>query len=80
MKSAENTGFDIEIDELTNSIRNVVTGDSFSNSILPGIAGLVDSDTSRANRERLSSLGFLDLSCCWPCNPSKRFCGIRLLM
>ncbi len=33
MKKKENIGFDIEIDELTNSIRNLISGDSFSTDI-----------------------------------------------
>jgi len=33
MKKRTNTGIDIEIDELTNSIKNVISGDSFSTDI-----------------------------------------------
>jgi hypothetical protein len=33
MKKLTNTGIDIEIDELTNSIKNVISGDSFSTDI-----------------------------------------------
>ena len=33
MKKREKTGLDIEIDELTNSIKNVISGDSFSTDI-----------------------------------------------
>lgn len=33
MKSQENQGVDIEIDELTNSIRNVISGDSFPTDV-----------------------------------------------
>ena len=33
MKKREKTGPDIEIDELTNSIKNVISGDSFSTDI-----------------------------------------------
>jgi hypothetical protein len=33
MKKRENSGIDIEIDELTNSIKNVISGDSFSTDI-----------------------------------------------
>jgi hypothetical protein len=33
MKKQENHGIDIEIDELTNSIKNVISGDSFSTDI-----------------------------------------------
>lgn len=33
MKKREDSGIDIEIDELTNSIRNVISGDSFSTDI-----------------------------------------------
>ena len=33
MKKQENQGIDIEIDELTNSIKNVISGDSFSTDI-----------------------------------------------
>jgi hypothetical protein len=34
MKKRENSGIDIEIDELTNSIKNVISGDSFSTDII----------------------------------------------
>ncbi|MCE5347689.1 MAG: hypothetical protein LLG13_15580 [Bacteroidales bacterium] len=33
MKKSDKTGIDIEIDELTNSIKNVISGDSFSTDI-----------------------------------------------
>ena len=33
MKKRDKIGFDVEIDELTNSIRNVISGDSFSTDI-----------------------------------------------
>ena len=33
MKKQKNKGFDLEIDELTNSIRNIISGDSFSTDI-----------------------------------------------
>ena len=33
MKKRDKIGFDIEIDELTNSIKNVISGDSFSTDI-----------------------------------------------
>ena len=33
MKKKDNIGFDIEIDELTNSIKNLISGDSFSTDI-----------------------------------------------
>lgn len=33
MKKKDKIGFDVEIDELTNSIRNVISGDSFSTDI-----------------------------------------------
>ena len=33
MKKKDKTGLDIEIDELTNSIKNVISGDSFSTDI-----------------------------------------------
>ncbi|MDA3890799.1 MAG: hypothetical protein PF517_03955 [Salinivirgaceae bacterium] len=33
MKKQEEHGIDIEIDELTNSIKNVVTGDSFNTDV-----------------------------------------------
>jgi hypothetical protein len=33
MKKLENQGIDIEIDELTNSIKNVISGDSFPTDI-----------------------------------------------
>ncbi|MFY9310780.1 MAG: hypothetical protein WAQ28_17165 [Bacteroidia bacterium] len=33
MKKTKQTGLDFEIDKLTNSIENVVTGDSFSTDI-----------------------------------------------
>ena len=34
MKKPQNSGIDIEIDELTNSIKNVISGDSFSTDII----------------------------------------------
>jgi hypothetical protein len=34
MKKQENKGIDIEIDELTNSIKNVISGDSFPTDIV----------------------------------------------
>jgi hypothetical protein len=34
MKSESEKGIDIEIDELTNSIKNVISGDSFSTEII----------------------------------------------
>jgi hypothetical protein len=33
VKKRDTIGFDVEIDELTNSIRNVISGDSFSTDI-----------------------------------------------
>ena len=33
MKKKAKIGFDVEIDELTNSIKNVISGDSFSTDI-----------------------------------------------
>ena len=33
MKKRDKIGFDVEIDELTNSIKNVISGDSFSTDI-----------------------------------------------
>ena len=33
MKKQENTGIEIEIDELTNSIKNVISGDTFPTDI-----------------------------------------------
>lgn len=34
MKKREHSGLDFEIDQLTNSIQNVVTGDSFATDII----------------------------------------------
>ena len=33
MKKREKTGFELEIDELTNSVKNIISGDSFSTDI-----------------------------------------------
>jgi hypothetical protein len=33
VKKREKTGFEFEIDELTNSIKNMISGDSFSTDI-----------------------------------------------
>ena len=45
MKKRDKIGFDIEIDELTNSIKNVISGDSFS------------TDISRITKADLKSIG-----------------------
>lgn len=49
MKKREEIGLDFEVDKLTNSIENVVTGDSFSTDI--SIVTLADlKSTSKKNK------------------------------
>lgn len=48
MKKRGKTGFDIEVDELTNSIKNVISGDSFSTDI----SRITKADLKKINQKK----------------------------
>ena len=48
MKKRDKKGFDVEIDELTNSIKNLISGDSFSTDI----SRITKTDLKKINKKK----------------------------